>query len=157
MSGSTWFENGLAPGGHQAITWISHDLLSIGPSGTNFSEIAIKIETFSFKKMHLNLLPAKCRPFCSGLNVLMVLYQWDETPLLRHWFRQWLVAWPAPRHYLNLNQCWNIVNWTLRNKLLWRLNWNSYIFMQENAFENVVWKMAACCTDPYQYEADLKM
>ena len=28
-----------------------------------------------------------------------------------YWFRQWLVAWPAPSHYLN--QCWNIVN-TLR-------------------------------------------
>ena len=27
-----------------------------------------------------------------------------------HWFKQWLVAWTAPSHYLN--QCWNIVNWT---------------------------------------------
>ena len=31
-----------------------------------------------------------------------------------HWFRYWLVAWPAPSHYLN--QCWNIVDWTLENK-----------------------------------------
>ena len=31
-----------------------------------------------------------------------------------------LVAWPAPSHYLN--QCWNIVNWTLRNKLQWNFN-----------------------------------
>ena len=32
-------------------------------------------------------------------------------------------------HYLN--QCWNIVNWTLRNKLKWDFNWNSNIsFMQ---------------------------
>ena len=44
-------------------------------------------------------------------------------------------------HYLN--QCWNIVNWTLRNKLQWNLKQNSYIFIEENAFENVVWKMAA--------------
>ena len=28
-----------------------------------------------------------------------------------HWFKLWLVAWTAPSHYLN--QCWNIVNWTL--------------------------------------------
>ena len=34
------------------------------------------------------------------------------------WFRQWLVAWLAPSHYLN--QCWNIVNWTLGNKLHWK-------------------------------------
>ena len=32
-----------------------------------------------------------------------------------HWFRQWLVAYSAPSHYLN--QCWNTVNLTLRNKL----------------------------------------
>ena len=28
----------------------------------------------------------------------------------RHWFRQWLVAWSAPSHYLK--QWWNIINWT---------------------------------------------
>ena len=42
-----------------------------------------------------------------------------------------------------LYQCWNIVNWTLRNKLQCNDNQNSWIFIQENAFENVVWKMAA--------------
>ena len=36
-----------------------------------------------------------------------------------------------------LNQCWNIVNWTLRNKLQWNINQNSYIFIQGNASENV--------------------
>ena len=30
--------------------------------------------------------------------------------------------WSAPSHYLN--QWWNIVNWTLRNKLQWNLNRN---------------------------------
>ena len=35
------------------------------------------------------------------------------------------------------------MNWTLGNKLQWNLNRNSCIFIQENAFENVVWKMAA--------------
>ena len=48
-----------------------------------------------------------------------------------------------PSHYLN--QCWNIVNLTLGNKLRWNLHWNQYIFIQENAFENVIWKMAAIC------------
>ena len=46
-----------------------------------------------------------------------------------------------PSHYLN--HCWNIVNLTLGNKLQWNLNRNEYIFIQDNAFENVVWKMAA--------------
>ena len=47
----------------------------------------------------------------------------------QHWFRWWLVAWTAPSHYLN--QCWNIVKWTPRNKLQWNFNWNSYIFIQK--------------------------
>ena len=34
-------------------------------------------------------------------------------------------------------------NWTLGNKRQWNLNRNSYISIQENVFENVVWKMAA--------------
>ena len=28
------------------------------------------------------------------------------------------------------------------NKLQWKLNQNSYIFIQENVFESVVWRMA---------------
>ena len=59
----------------------------------------------------------------------------------QHWFRQWLVACSAPSHYWN--QCWLIVNWTLWNKLLWNLNRNTKPFIHENAFENVVCKMAA--------------
>ena len=38
--------NGLSPVRRQAITWAIVDLLSIGPLGTNFSEIYIKIQTF---------------------------------------------------------------------------------------------------------------
>ena len=44
-----------------------------------------------------------------------------------------VVASSAPSHYLN--QCWNIVNWTLGNRLKWNLNRNLYIFIQEIAFE----------------------
>ena len=52
----------------------------------------------------------------------------------------------SPSHYLN--QCWNIVNWTLRNKLQWNINRNSYIFIQENAFKNIIWKKAAILSRP---------
>ena len=54
--------------------------------------------------------------------------------------------WSAPSHYLN--QCWNIVNWTLGNKLQWNFNRNSNIFIQENAFERVVCEMAAILSRP---------
>ena len=46
-----------------------------------------------------------------------------------------------PSHYLN--QCCNIFNSNGRNNLWCYLQKNSYIFIQENAFENVVCKVAA--------------
>ena len=49
-------------------------------------------------------------------------------------------------HYLN--QCWNIVNWTPRNKLQWNFNWNSYIFIHENSLENFIWKLMAIFSQP---------
>ena len=44
----------------QAITWTIADLLSIGPLGTNFSEILVKIQNFPFMKMHFKLLKIIC-------------------------------------------------------------------------------------------------
>ena len=35
----------------------------------------------------------------------------------------------------DLNQCWNIINSNLRNRLQWNIKHNSYIFIRENAFE----------------------
>ena len=49
-------DNGLSPGRRQAIIWTNAWILSIGPLGTNFIEMLIKIHTFSFRKMH-----SKCR------------------------------------------------------------------------------------------------
>ena len=43
-----------------------------------------------------------------------------------------------PSYYLNQRSY--IVNWTLRNKLPWNLNRHATIFIQENAFENIVCK-----------------
>ena len=61
----------------------------------------------------------------------------------QHWFRQWLVALRATSHCLN--QRWGIVNWTRRNVFQWNFNRNSNIFIQGNAFENVVWKWRSFC------------
>ena len=63
-------DNGLSPGRRQAIIWTNAGILSIGLLGTHFSEILIKILTFSFTKMRLDVPSAKRRPFCLGLNVL---------------------------------------------------------------------------------------
>ena len=63
-------DNGLSPHRRQAIIWTDAGILLIPPLGTKFSEILIKIHTFSFKKMHLKTLSAKWRPFCVDFNVL---------------------------------------------------------------------------------------
>ena len=62
--------NGLSPDRRQTITWTNAGILLIGPLGTKISEILIKIQTFSFRKMHLKTSSVKQRPFCFGLNVL---------------------------------------------------------------------------------------
>ena len=59
-------DNGLSPGWRQAIIWTNAGILLIWPLGTNFSEILIEIDTFSFKKMHLKMSSGKWRPFVSA-------------------------------------------------------------------------------------------
>ena len=56
----------------------------------------------------------KLLPHTTGANDLTndaYMRQWSN----HQWFRQWLVTWSAPSHYLN--QCWNIVNSTLKKRL----------------------------------------
>ena len=43
-------DNGLLPGRHQAIIWTNAGIWIIGPLGTNFSEIVIKILTYYSRK-----------------------------------------------------------------------------------------------------------
>ena len=89
-------------------------------------------------------MSAKWRPFCSNRDMLT---HWGRVThiyvsrLGHHQFKWWIVAWSAPSNYLK--QWWIIVNWTHGNKLRWICNRNSNIFIEENAFENVVCKMSA--------------
>ena len=64
-------DNGLSPGWRQAIILTNVGILLIGTLATNFSEILIEIDKFTFKKMHLKMSSGKWRPFCQSLNVLM--------------------------------------------------------------------------------------
>ena len=93
-------DNGLAPGRCQAIIWTNDGMLSIGPLGTNFSEILIGIQTFSFKKMEFKMSSSKWLPFCLGLNVLnmtwltnsMELFVWQWFDLTLTWLGSELVG-----------------------------------------------------------------
>ena len=73
-------DNGLSPSRRQAIIWTNAVIVLIRPRGTNFSEILIETDVFSFKKMHLKISYAKWRPSCLGLNVLK-LYSSKRTAI----------------------------------------------------------------------------
>ena len=63
-------DKGLVPDWHQTIIWTNAGILLTEHLGTNFSEILIKIHTFSFQNMHLKVPSGKWRQFYLGLNVL---------------------------------------------------------------------------------------
>ena len=78
-------------------------------------------------------------------------------PALTHWGRVTLICVnklttigsdnglsPTRRQAIIWSNAGILLNWTLiRSKFQWNLKRNWYIFIQANAFENVVWKMAA--------------
>ena len=69
-------------------------LLSIGPLGTNLSEILMKIQNFSLTKIHLKTLSAKWRPFCSGGDELnLVIMERDRTEELQRTVVCFTILW----------------------------------------------------------------
>ena len=70
--GQHWSCNGLLPAHCQAITWTNADLLLIGPLGTNFREIWIKMWNFSLVKIHSKKSSTKWQSFCQGGNELRI-------------------------------------------------------------------------------------
>ena len=79
--------------------------------------------------------------FLTELNLLPLVPHIWVCESAQHWFRYWLVAYLAPRLYLN--KCWIIANWTLRYKLLIKLQSRYKIFIHENVSENIVCEIAA--------------
>ena len=71
---------------------------------------------------------------------------WCVYKTYQHWFRQRLVAYLAPSHYLN--QCCLIVNrpkGTYFSEILFKI---SKVFIQEHALENIVCKMVTILSRP---------
>ena len=64
--------NALSSGQHQAIVWTNAGIILIGPLGKTSSEIAIEIHIISFKKLRLKMSSREWRPFCLGLNFLIL-------------------------------------------------------------------------------------
>ena len=105
-------DNGLAPGRRQTIIWTNDGIVLIGPLGTNFSEILIGIQTFSFKKMHLKMSSAKWRLFCLGLNVLK--------PFLNQW-------WPCSFTHSLLLCLRGLMHRGIWRSTIYKHKWNNYL------------------------------
>ena len=52
-------DNGLLPDQCQDIIWSKDELLLIAPLGIDYSEILIRVHTFSYKKMSLKTFSVK--------------------------------------------------------------------------------------------------
>ena len=135
-------DNGLSPGRRQAIILTNARILLIGPLGRNFSEISIKILTFSFTKMHLKVSSGKQRPSCLGLNVLnsVLLLPWyDYVVTLKYVLRYWPLVrecsgFPAQRASSNAEFGVLLSSWTsfwTNNGLL--VIWNAMMFWDHQA------------------------
>ena len=80
-------DNGLLPDMYGTIIWTNSGTLVISPFGTNFSEIWIKIQQFSYKKMSMNMSSAKW-PFCLKHYMLThwgLVTPYGDRDLGQHW------------------------------------------------------------------------
>ena len=109
--------NGLLPSRRQAIIWTNARILLIRTLGTKFSEILSEIHAFSFKKIHLKMSSGKWRPFCLGLNVLRM--KWQYSPMSSWWYCKTYKAFVSDPHcYLHkaavttLHHC-QMIEWTI--------------------------------------------
>ena len=85
-------DNGLLPGWHLAIIWTNAGILVIGPLGTNYSEILIKIQIFSFMEMHLKWSSGKWWPFCLGFRCVKENPYGNVCKIVAVLFSSWCVG-----------------------------------------------------------------
>ena len=132
-------DNGLSPGRRQAIIWTNAGILLIGPLGTNFSEILIEIHTFSFNKMHLKMSSTKWRPFCPGLNVLILwslVAWWQQGPRHQQPRHQQPRYWHIGPGMLQSPHQKSYIVWVRLSGVLLSIHWKLHIY---------VWSFLSLC------------
>ena len=71
----------------------------MGPLGTHFSEILVKIMQFSYMKISLKMSSAKLQPFCLSFNVLspslLAMEYSAQTSLTPCQLMTWFLALPG--------------------------------------------------------------
>ena len=105
--GQHWLWSWLDAWWQQAITWANVAKSLKMSSSFHLGAMPQEVFKIFIHKTTLKIIPPKLQLQTPGAIEL------------------WL--WSVPSHYLN--QHWNILNWTLRNKIQWNLNRNSYSFI----------------------------
>ena len=100
-------------------------------SASQISTVACKIVCCDVPGWYDKFIGCRTSHICRAKKHLLT-----HLPLVTHIYVNEL-----GHHCFYLNQCWLIVNSAHGNKFQWNWNRNSLIFIQENAFENVVWQL----------------
>ena len=133
-------------------------------AGTNITKYFNSLDFYYIVNCHGNTTQHKCEHFrmiqlqcprsgiriCVMTNVLYKLTHWGRVTHI--YASNWTIIGSdngsSPGRHQPIIQCWNIFNWTFRNKLPWNFNRNSNLLIQENALENVVREMASILSRP---------
>ena len=122
--------NGLSSGGRQAIICTNVGTSLIGPLRTNFGKILIKIDIFSYEKMHLKMSSGNLRPFCLGLNVLKCSdFSFRPSLWVDFWWRLThsqlcICCWPSTVRCQDT--CWESNDTFL--SLKWTIEWPTVLY-----------------------------
>ena len=133
--GQHWLRYWLAAWWHQAITWINVDFSLVRFCGIHMNAITTGTQDIilhsevSFK-ISLKFVPKGPINNIAALVQIMACRRPGDKPLSE----PMMVS--LPMHICVTRPQW--VNQTPRNKFQWNLNLNFLIFIQENAFENVI-------------------
>ena len=141
-------DNGLSPVRRQAIIWTKAGILLIWPLGTNFSEILIGIQTFSFKKLHLKTSSAKWRLFCLCLNELSSKASYHKISrsleVMRYKFRIFQSLWNL------IGIAAGLLRYLSNFRVLWSLLFITRTILLPN-WVNCVWKSLFIISNPLHH------
>ena len=103
-------DKALSPGRRQAIIWTNAGMLSIGPLGTNFSDILLEILTFLFRKMRLKASSQVCemaaifsRPQC--VNTWWISPMINICSIRSHYVKETKSTLIHVKIYIHLSRC----------------------------------------------------
>ena len=127
------WDGGLSPDRNQSIFWISAGIFMMTSSNGNIFRVTGHL---CGEFTGPGEFPTQ-RPVTRSFDVYFDLRpnKWLSKQSWGWWFETLSCSLWRHRNVL--------IGHSLRDKLQWNLKRNTYMFIQENAFENVVWKMAA--------------